>query len=134
MAAIFPAAIAMANGLFPQPQTSLVASATGAAAIIEAILGGAASKFTYISGFAVTGAGATAASVITVTIQGVIVADVISYKLAIPAGATVSVTPLIVNFAIPLPATAVNSPITVNVPPFGAGNLHAAVNAYGFRM
>lgn len=44
-------------------QTAVAESNTGAAAQITATLAGAASKRTYLSGFVVTGAGATGASV-----------------------------------------------------------------------
>ena len=37
-----------------------------------------------------------------------------------------------VRFPQPLPASAVNTAITVTVPSFGAGNTNAAVVVYGF--
>ncbi len=113
--------------------TDITASATGAAAAISATLAAAASKTTYISGFAVTGAGATGASVITITVTGTI-SGTLNYKLAVPAGATSGVTPLIVEFARPIPASALNTAIVVNVPSFGAGNTDAAVVAHGFQL
>ncbi len=106
-------------------------SAAGAAAAITATLAGAAGKRTFISGFVVTGAGATAASVIEVTVTGPAVT--MRYKITVPAGAAVGVPALVVDFRQPLPASADNTAIVVNVPSFGAGNTAAAVAAYGFR-
>src|SRR5579859_5778695 len=76
-------------------------SATGAAAAIAATLPGAAGKTTYLTGFEVTGAGATGASVIAITVTGIL-GGTKTYELAIPAGAGVGVTPLTVEFSRPL--------------------------------
>ena len=84
-------------------------------------------------GFIITGAGATAASVVTVTVTGTITGT-LSFALVIPAGATTSITPLIVEFSRPIPASAANTAIVVNVPSFGAGNTNAAVVAHGFQL
>lgn len=112
-------------------QTPITASATAAAGAMTATLTGAANQRTYITGFQVTGAGATGASVITVTVTGVITGTM-SYNIAVPAGATAAVTPLIVTFPVPVQSSAVNTSIVVNVPSFGAGNTNAAVAAQGF--
>lgn len=111
--------------------TPVVDSVAGAAAAIAATLAGAAGVTTYICGFTVTGAGATAASVIEVTITGL--ATILRYKVVVPAGATTSITPLDFAFSRPVPASAPNTAIVVNVPSFGAGNTAAAVVAVGFR-
>lgn len=112
--------------------TQLMDSANGAAGAIASTLAAGAAERTYITGFQVTGAGATAASVIEVSITGL--ADTQLYKMVIPAGATVGVTPLVVTFGRPVPASADNTAIVVNVPSFGAGNTAAAVAAQGFRI
>lgn len=109
----------------------LEATAATAASANNVTLAGAAGKTTYISGFTVTGGGATAASNISITITGL--TNTLNFVLVIPAGATVSVQPLIVEFARPIPASAVNTAIVVNVPSFGAGNTAAAVTARGFQ-
>lgn len=101
-----------------------------AAAAATATLTSAAGKMMYITGFAVTGSGATAASVIQVTVTGV-VGGTQTYIMTIPAGATTAVTPLIVNFPLPLAASGFNTNIVVSAPSFGAGNTNAAVVAYG---
>lgn len=114
-------------------QTQVTASATGAAAAIVATLPAVAGVAQYLTGFQVTGSGATAASVIVVTVTGVI-SGTMSYALAIPAGVAVAVQPLIVPFAQPVAASANNVAIAVNVPSFGAGNTNAAVAAQGFYV
>ncbi len=90
-----------------------------------------AAKTTYLTGFEVTGAGATAGNVVTVTVTGT-VSGTLSYVFAVPIGATVGVAPLAVEFASPIPASAVNT--AVDVPSFGAGNTAAAVVAHGFIL
>jgi hypothetical protein len=57
----------------------------------------------------------------------------LTFKLVIPAGATTSITPLVVPLGDGIPASADNTAITVTVPSFGAGNTHAAVAAWGYR-
>lgn len=112
--------------------TELQDAATGAAAGIAATLAAAANERTYIVGFHVDGLGATAASVIEVTITGLTVT--MRYKLSIPAGAAVALAArLCVEFTRPIPASADNTAIVVNVPSFGAGNTSAVVAAHGFR-
>jgi hypothetical protein len=114
-------------------QTQLNASATNAATAQTATLTGAASVTTYITGFEVTGSGATAASVIQVTVTGTL-GGTLQYTMAIPAGATVGVTPLVVEYTQPIASSAVNTSIVVNVPSFGTGNTNASVVAHGFRQ
>ncbi|HLY84818.1 MAG TPA: hypothetical protein VKQ71_17670 [Acidimicrobiales bacterium] len=121
-AALVAAAVDVANS-----------ATTGGAAPIAATLPGVAGKTTYLTGFEVTGSGATAASVQLVTVTGV-VGGPLSYDLAIPAGIAVGITPLTVEFARPIPATAPNTAILVNVPGFGAGNTAAAVVAHGYQL
>lgn len=107
--------------------------ATGAAGAIAAAVPALANAVSYITGFQVTGAGATAGSVIVVTVTGV-KGGPLSYELVVPAGAGVSVQPLQVTFDNPLPASAPNTAISVNVPSFGAGNTNAAVDVEGFQL
>lgn len=112
--------------------TDITASATGAAAAIAATLAAVENKRTHISGFVITGAGATAASVVVATVTGTITGT-LSFAIAVPVGATVGITPLVVTFSDPVPASADNTAILVNVPSFGAGNTNAAVAATGFQ-
>jgi hypothetical protein len=86
-----------------------------------------------LAGFEVTGSGATAASNILVTVTGVI-SGTLTYILPIPAGVTLSIVPLIVEFTLAVEASASGVAIAVNVPSFGAGNTNAAVVAHGFYV
>lgn len=125
-----PAPAQSASG---SPQTPVTNSATAAAGTCTATLPGVAGKTTYITGFQVTGGGATGASVITITVTGLI-SGTNSYKLGVTAGATLNTPALIVPFPIPVPASATNTAIAVNVPSFGAGNTDAACAAQGFQQ
>lgn len=118
------------NG-YPPAATPVIAGATGVAGAIAATLAAVSAKTNYLAGFEITGSGATAASVITVTVTGLL-GGTRSYKITVPAGVTAAVAPLIVAFDPPLPGSAVNTAIAVNVPSFGAGNTDAAVVAHGF--
>ena len=133
-----PSGDAVARPIYVAPmtnggQTALTASSANAAAANNQTLAGAAGKTTFISGFEITGAGATAGSTIAVTVTGTITGT-LNYRLVIPAGAGVAIVALIVMFSVPIPASAVNTAIVVNVPSFGAGNLDAAVVAHGFQQ
>lgn len=112
--------------------TAPISASSGnvAAAAATATLTSAAGRMVYISGFAVTGAGATGASVIAVTVTGVI-GGTMTFNLVIPAGVTTSIVPLIVTFDNPIAATAYGTNIVVSAPSFGAGNTNAATVAFG---
>lgn len=97
-----------------------------------ATLAGAASVTTYITGFEVTAAGATAAAVVNVTVANTITGSLV-YVYAVPADPTGAAAPLVVEFPEPIPANAANTAITVTLPALGAGNTHAAVVAHGFQ-
>ena len=116
------------------PLSGITASSGNvAAATATATLSAAAGLTTYITGFSITGAGATAAGVIVATVTGCL-GGTMSYIIAVPAGAAVGITPLILDFPVPIPASAVNTAIVVSVPSFGAGNTNACVNARGFQF
>ena len=109
------------------------ASGNKAAAAGTATLTPSATTTAYISGFEVTGAGATGASNILVTVTGLL-GGTTTYVMTIPAGVTTAVSPLMVEFSPALPASAINTAIVVNVPSFGAGNTNAAVVAHGYQI
>ena len=112
-------------------QTPVTASSTGAATALTATLPAVSGKTNYLAGFEITGGGATAASLVTVTITGTL-GGTMSYVVAVPAGATTGIVPLLFDFNPNIPASAANTAITVNVPSFGAGNTAAAVVVHGF--
>src|SRR6266567_998076 len=108
------------------------ASSANAAAANNVTLPAAAGATTFITGFEITGDGATAGSVIAVTVTGVL-GGTKTYFVTVPAGVGVAVTQLFIEYSRPIPASALNTAITVNVPSFGAGNTNAAVTAHGFQ-
>src|SRR5216684_6728136 len=103
----------------------ITASATAIAAAMAPVLPAVAGQTNFITGFQITGGGATAASVIVVTLTG-LVGGTRTYDIAVPAGAALGITPLVVEFSEPIPATGPNVAITLNVPSFGVGNTNAA--------
>lgn len=98
-----------------------------------ATLAAAAGKTTYLTSYTITGGGATAASIVNATIANV-VGGTMTLNVIVPAGATLGITPLIVVFLEPVPATAVNTAIVLTLPALGAGNTNAAVTATGFQL
>ena len=122
------------QGADPVSPDVAVSSSSGnvAAASAVATLAAATGKTTYISGFSITGLGATAAGVSLATLAGVL-GGTMTFVIPVPVGATIGITPLNVNFNPPLPASAVNTAIVLTVPTFGSGNTNAAANAWGFQ-
>jgi hypothetical protein len=104
-----------------------VANASAAAS-----LAAVASKTNYLTGFSITFSGATAASIVVATVTGLL-GGTLSFVVAVPAGATVGGTPIIVDLAVPHPASAANTAITVTLPALGAGNAHACTNVRGIQ-
>src|SRR5438270_371411 len=109
-------------------------SGSVAAATATATIAATAGKLNYLEGFDVTGGGATAASIVSVTVTG-LQGGTLTYSLAVVAGATVNVNPLgglSVRFPQAIPATAANVAIAVVVPSLGSGNTNATAVAYGY--
>ena len=124
----------LAHSPYPAGATALTASSGNvAAATAVATLAAAAGKTTYITGFAITGSGATAGLPVSVTVTGIITGT-LTYTYAATAGAAVANTPLIVNFPVPIPGNAINTAIVVSCPTLGAGNTNNSAVAYGFQM
>lgn len=107
------------------------ASGNGANAQITATLPAVVGKTNYVTGFEITGGGATAAALVVATLAGVL-GGTISYVFGVPAGATVACAPLIVEFLFPIPAAALNTAIVLTLPALGAGSTNAAVSLHGF--
>lgn len=104
--------------------------ANGVATATIPAIGG---KTAYISGFTISGLGATAALGVNPTVTGVI-GGTKTYAYAAVAGATLMNPVLDVQFCPPIPASAVNQAISVSCPALGAGNTINTVNAYGFYL
>ena len=102
-----------------------------AAAVATATLAAVVGRLNYITGFSVTGAGATAGLPVAVTVTGLL-GGTQTYTYCAATGALVGNTPLIVNFPTPLPASAANTAIVVSCPSLGVGSTNNAVNAYGY--
>jgi hypothetical protein len=117
--------------------TPVATSTAGAAQSNAATVPAASGKLSYIEGFDVTGGGATAASVVEVSITGLQSAiGTLKFEMNVLAGATGPVNAqggLFIRFPQPLPASGVNSAITVTCPSLGAGNTNASVTAYGYQ-
>lgn len=111
----------------PLARSSGVVGAAVAAAAIPAVVG----KQAYITGFEVTASGSTAALPVDVTVTG-IAGGTLTYTFSFPAGVLVGATPLIVEYPQPIPASALNTAITVSCPSGGAGNTKSTVNIHGF--
>lgn len=103
-----------------------------AAAAATVTFAAVAAKTNYLAGFDITGGGATAASVIQATVVGLL-GGTRTINIPVPAGATLGIVPIVEIFNPPLPASAANIAIVVSAPSFGAGNLHASVNAQGYQ-
>ena len=126
--------------ILPYPTPCANSSGNVAAAAANATLPANANLTTFIEGFDITGLGATAASEIVVTITGLTTAcDTPTFNINIPAGITTQINASSPNggysyrFPTPLPGSAINTAVVVNVPSFGAGNTNACCTAYGFQ-
>jgi hypothetical protein len=105
---------------------------------VNVALPAVAGKTNWITGFDISGSGATAASQIDVTITG-LSGGTAHYGFTIPAGVNLAAPlgaggPVVgVRFPAPgLPANAANQAITLIVPGFGSGNLETSATVYGY--
>lgn len=105
-----------------------VSNATASATLL-----GTSDKTTYITGFEISGSGATLGSAVTVTVTGTITGT-LSYTYAAVAGALLGNSPLIVQFTKPIPASATNTNIVVSCPALGSGNTNNTVVAHGYQL
>jgi hypothetical protein len=87
----------------------------------------------YITGFSVSGAGATAGLPVAVTVSGLLGGSRI-YTYGFALGALVGNQPLVVNFMPALPASAINTAISVTCPASGVGGTNNTVVAQGFYL
>lgn len=108
----------------PVTGSAAVAANTSNSAALPAV----ASKTNYVTGFSVTTQGGTGAAAGAVTLTGVITGT-----MTFEAGAAANnPVQMFVTFPAPIPASAVNTAITVNVPTLGANTGAAACTIYGF--
>lgn len=118
---------------YPWNATPISNSSGNVVAAVASATLAAAAKYTYITGFSVTGAGAVAALSPLVTVTGC-AGGTLTYVFSVPVGALVGAQPMNIVFPKPLKSSAVNTAIVVSVPSFGTGNLNSAVVAYGYQQ
>lgn len=126
-----PVQVVAPFGALGTPLTN--SSGNKANASAAATLTGAATTTVYITGFQITGTGATAALPVTVTVAGTI-GGTMSYTYGYALGALVGNAPLVVTFPTPIPASGVNTPIVVTCPASGTGGTNNTVVAHGFHI
>lgn len=118
--------------LIPINATQTAASSGNVAAAVATVtLAAVAGRLNYITGFSVTGTGATAGLPVTVTVTGLL-GGTQSYTYCAATGVTIGNTPLVVNFPTPIPASAANTAIVVSCPSLGLGSTNNTVNAMGY--
>ncbi len=112
-----------------------VAATSGnvAAATATATLAGTSGKTTYITGLQIVGTGATAASVVSCTITGLL-GGTVTLPLGVVAGATLQNPIINISYAKPVPASAANTSIVVSCPTLGSGNTNNSVSAQGYQF
>lgn len=130
---VFPASLGIPSdypvGAIPLNTTSGVKANAVATATLPASGG---STTTYISGFDVSGSGATVGLSVTVTVSNL--QSALSWIYTATVGALLANTPLSIRFDPPLPASAANTAIAISCPALGLGNLNNVVNAYGYQL
>ena len=118
------------NGAVPLATSSGVVANTTATATLAAVSG----KTTYITGFDISADGATTGSCVVPTVGLLIGGGNFSYLFCFPSSASASGSVYVVNFSPPVPASAVNTSISVSLPALGTGNTGAVVNVRGFQL
>lgn len=114
---------------YPSGATPITGSTIGTTAATVATLAGAAAKTTYLCGFTIT-ADATAALAGAATVAGTISGS-LNYIQSV--GAATSAQQLTQTFQPPIPASAVNTAITVTSAAAGTGG-NTAVTAWGYQL
>ena len=104
-----------------------------AAAVATATLTGVGGQFTYVTGFEITGSGATAGLPVIVTLTGC-VGGTLTYIYSAAAGVLVENTPLIIEFLKPLKSSALAGNIVVSCPSLGTGNTNNAATIHGYTL
>lgn len=102
-------------------------------ATVACTLAASSGKTTYITGFTMTGDGATVGLAVSCTLTGTITGTM-TYTFGYPVGVAVPAQPLMVTFAYPVPASATNTTIVASCPASGLGGTNAAISATGFQL
>jgi hypothetical protein len=88
-------------------------------------------KTLYLTMIVITGTGATAATTVLAAITGLL-GGTINIPIGVSADVNASIAPIIIPFNPPMPASNVGVGIAANMPAFGAGNLNASLQLFGF--
>lgn len=129
-----PATNAPVQSSYPSGSVPLInGSGNVANASAVATLTGTATTTVWISGFEITGSGATAGLPVIVTVAGLL-GGTRSYIYTFAAGVLVGNTPLIVPYVPPIAAAAINTPIVVTCPASGAGGTNNVAIAHGYYV
>jgi len=121
-------------GAYPAGSTPVIASSGNVAnAVAAATMPATALVTNYITGFEITGTGATAGLPVTVTITGIL-GGTISYTYDFSGSAITANNSLQVVYTPALPASAVNTAIVVSCPAGGVGNTNNTVVVHGYRL
>lgn len=122
------------SNAYPSGATPLVsASGSVANATAAATLAGTSGKTTHITGFTVSGSGATLGLPVIVTVTNTI-GGTLSYVYSAVAGILLANQMMNITFPYPIPASATNTAIVVSCPALGLGNANNAVVAYGYQV
>jgi hypothetical protein len=125
-------AVELGAVIYPTGSVALIAgSGNVAAGTAAATLTGTATTTVYCTGFEITGSGATTGLPVIVTLVGLL-GGTRSWIYTFEAGVLVGNKPLIVSFNPPLPASAINTVLTVSCPTGGSGNTNNAAVIHGF--
>lgn len=109
------------------------ASGNVANGVASATLPAASGKTTYLTGFEITGGGATVALLVSPTVAGLL-GGTATYSLATVAGALLANVPIMTTFNPPIPANGLNTAIVLSVPALGLGNTNSACAIHGFQL
>jgi hypothetical protein len=123
------------NAGFPPSATPVTGVFSGNASATPgtAVLSAAAGKFTYICGWTIDSAGATAATDATISVGTVVGGNTLQYTISLPVIAAGTLASKAQNYTPCLPANAVNTTITVTLPAV-AGQTAAQLNAWGYQQ
>jgi len=107
-----------------------VSAAAGAAQANTAILTPPTGQTVWLAGLTIYGSGATAATVVTATLAGIIGGNQL-FQVNVPAGANTGAFQFFLQFDPPLQGVP-NTQVSLALPSFGAGNASAGVMLWGW--
>jgi hypothetical protein len=131
--ALAPVAHAGSGVVTEKPTITKVLATSGnvAAGVAAASIPAVSGRLNYITGFSITGTGATAGQAVVVTVTGLL-GGTITFTIASVTGATVGNAALNYEFPHPVPASAINTAITVSCATLGAGSTNNVTNVFGY--